>query len=108
MEIPLLDGKRQQQPQQEAKVQEVVTAFIVLMTKDGKVMYTPDMATPILRERPPSNEEVTMISWLVASHMLAQATAGTTANMMMNISQAVVEAQQNAALQAQIAKTKKG
>ena len=106
MEVPLLDGQKRQSAA--PKVQEVVTAFITLYTKDGKVMYTPDMSTPILRERPPSNEEVTMLSSLVASHMLAQATAGTTANMMMIAGQAVVEAQQNAALQAQIAKTKKG
>ena len=105
MEVPLLDGHARQQPDQ--PVVEIETAFIVLKTKDGKVMYTADMATPVLRERAPSNDEVTMCSWLVASHMLAQATAGTTVNMSLQMSQAMAEAQQNMALREQINKTRK-
>ena len=109
MEIPLLDGHKRQPQPAEPQVQEVVTAFIVLMSKDGKVYYTPDMATPILRERPPTNEEVTMLCYLVQSHMLAQVTAGTTANTMMNISQAVVKAQQDQEILQQVqASSKKG
>lgn len=107
MQVPLLDGHKRETPA-EPKTQEITTAFIIMLTKEGKVMISADLATPILRERAPSSDEIQMLSGLVASDMLAQKTAGTTANTMMNISQAVVQAQQDAALQAEIAKTKRG
>jgi hypothetical protein len=82
-------------PSPENTVHEAVTAFLVIINKDGSIMSVPDVnyAQYLDLDRPPHPDEVQAAAQVVAQDILVRRTAGTVQSVMAALGRQAMEAQ---------------
>lgn len=104
-EIPLLGQKKPEEPKapEVPEIVPAVTAFIVYMTEDGRVLVDANLDSPIAAQRPPTFDDI----YGMCSNTLkdvqntdaAIKSANAVLNGMMQINKQMAEAQQSAQIQ---------
>lgn len=112
-DIPLLGQNKTQAPKQpEApEIIEAVTAFVVYLTPDGRVMADVDLNAPITAQRPPTFDDMYGMCANVMKDVTntdsAMKTAQATINGQLQVQAQMQQAQQNAQIQQALAEAAK-
>lgn len=87
-----------------SSVTEVLTAFLVIITKDGNFILEPNINKPVVPDRAPTTVEIEAALHTIISEVTSQKTAAHIIYQMDLKARQAYEAQQNQALLAQLGK----